>query len=61
VESPLGRALLAAESELLAAAWRRFGWELLPDRRVGRARELLAAAHAPQSLIAVPGLAAGAT
>jgi len=42
-ESPLGRALLAAESELLAAALEDvFGWELLQIGAWGGARELLA-------------------
>jgi len=61
-ESPLGRALLAAESELLAAALEDvFGWELLQIGAWGGARELLAGSRTRrQSLIAVPGLAAGA-
>jgi SAM-dependent methyltransferase len=60
--SPLGRALLAAESELLAAALEDvFGWELLQVGAWGGARELLAGSRTRrQSLIAVPGLAAGA-
>ncbi len=60
--SPLGRALLAAESELLAAALEDvFGWELLQVGAWGTARELLAGSRTRrQSLIAVPGLAGGA-
>ena len=60
--SPLGRALLAAESELLAAALEDvFGWELLQVGAWGGARELLAGSRTRrQSLIAVPGLAGGA-
>ena len=42
-ESPLGRALLAAESELLGEALEDvFGWELLQVGAWGNARELLA-------------------
>ena len=61
-ESPLGRALLAAESELLAAALEDvFGWELLQVGAWGVARELLAGSRTRrQSLIAAPGLAGGA-
>jgi len=60
--SRLGRALLAAESELLAAALEDvFGWELLQVGAWGGARELLAGSRTRrQSLIAAPGLAAGA-
>ena len=61
-ESPLGRALLAAESELLAAALEDvFGWELLQVGAWGGARELLAGSRTRrQSLVASPGLAGGA-
>ena len=60
--SPLGRALLAAESELLAAALEDvFGWELLQIGAWGASRELLAGSRTrAQSLIAAPGLCAGA-
>jgi SAM-dependent methyltransferase len=59
---PLGRALLAAESELLAAALEDvFGWELLQIGAWGGARELLAGSRTrSKTLIAVPGLSAGA-
>src|SRR6202158_1640194 len=61
-ESPLGRALLAAESELLAAGLEGvFGWELRQVGAWGGARELLAGSRTRrQSLIAAPGLAGGA-
>ncbi len=59
---PLPRALLAAESELLAAALEDvFGWELLQIGAWGSGRELLAGSRTRrQSLIAAPGLSAGA-
>jgi SAM-dependent methyltransferase len=59
---PLGRALVAAESELLSAALEDvFGWELLQIGAWGGARELLAGSRTRrQSLITVPGLSAGA-
>jgi SAM-dependent methyltransferase len=61
-ESPLGRALLAAESELLGEALEDvFGWELLQIGAWGCARELLAGARTrSKSLIAPPGIACGA-
>ena len=62
-ESPLGRALLAAESELLAEALEDvFGWELLQVGAWGNARDLLAGSRSRrQSLIAAgafPGMRA---
>jgi SAM-dependent methyltransferase len=59
---PLGRALLAAESELLAAVLEDvFGWELLQIGAWGGARELLAGSRTrSKTVIAVPGLSAGA-
>jgi SAM-dependent methyltransferase len=61
-ESPLGRALLAAESELLGEALEDvFGWELLQIGAWGNARELLAASRTRrQSVIAAAAFAAGA-
>jgi SAM-dependent methyltransferase len=61
-QSPLGRALLAAESELLSAALDDvFGWELLQIGAWGTARELLAGSRTRrQSIIASPAFAAGA-
>jgi SAM-dependent methyltransferase len=61
-ESPLGRALLAAESELLGAALEDvFGWELLQIGAWGGARELLAGSRTRrQSLLSMPALAGGA-
>ena len=61
-ESPLGRALLAAESELLGEALEDvFGWELLQIGAWGSARELLAGSRTrSQSLIAAPGTTCGA-
>src|SRR3979409_622620 len=58
---PLGRALLAAESELLAAALEDvFGWELLQVGAWGGARELLAGSRTRrQSVGAGPGRAGG--
>jgi len=60
--APLGHALLTAESELLAAALEDvFGWELLQVGAWGGARELLAGSRTRrQSIIAAPGLSAGA-
>jgi len=53
-ETPIGRALLAAESELLGEALEDvFGWELLQVGAWGSGRELLAGSRARrQSLIA---------
>jgi SAM-dependent methyltransferase len=59
-ESPLGRALITAEAELLSGALEDvFGWELLQIGAWGNARELLAGSRARrQSLIAAfPGRA----
>ena len=60
--TPLGRSLLAAESELLAEAMEDvFGWELLQIGAWGNARELLARGRTRrQSLIAAPGFPGGA-
>ncbi len=57
--APLGRALLAAEAELLSAALEDvFGWELLQIGAWGTARELLRASRTRrQSLVSSPGLA----
>jgi SAM-dependent methyltransferase len=54
----LGRALLAAEAELLAAAFEDvFGWELLQIGAWGAGRELLSASRTRhQSLLSVPAL-----
>ena len=56
--SALGRALVAAESELLGEALEDvFGWELLQVGAWGSAREVLAGSRTRrQSLIATPGL-----
>jgi len=61
-ETPLGRALLAAESELLAEALEDvFGWELLQVGAWGNARELLAGSRSRrQSLIAAGAFRGGA-
>jgi hypothetical protein len=61
-EGPLGRSLLAAESELLRAALEDvFGWELLQVGAWGSARELLAASRTRrQTLLSTPAYAAGA-
>src|SRR5262249_50219232 len=61
-ESRLGRALLAAESELLAEALEDvFGWELLQVGAWGNARDLLAGSRSRhQSLIAAGAFAGGA-
>src|SRR6516225_8444469 len=58
----LGRALLSAESELLAEALEDvFGWELLQVGAWGNARELLAASRSRrQSLIAGGAFPGGA-
>lgn len=60
--SPLGRALLAAESELLAAALEDiFGWELLQIGAWGAGRELLSGARTRhQAILAAPGLSSSA-
>ncbi len=60
--SPLGRALVAAESELLGEALEDvFGWELLQVGAWGSGREVLAGSRTRrQSLLAPPGFAAGA-
>src|SRR5262249_7335624 len=54
---PLGRALVAAESELLAEALEDvFGWELLQIGAWGGARELLAGSRTRrQTIVAAPG------
>lgn len=61
-ESPLGRALLAAEAELLSAALEDvFGWELLQIGAWGNARELLAGSRTRRkSLIAMAAFPCGA-
>jgi SAM-dependent methyltransferase len=61
-ESALGRALLAAESELLSTALEDvFGWELLQIGAWGKARELLAGSRSRrQSLIAAAAFPGGA-
>jgi len=61
-ESALGRALLAAEAELLSAALEDvFGWELLQIGAWGNARELIAASRTRrQSVIAAAAFAGGA-
>ena len=58
----LGRALLAAESELLGEALEDvFGWELLQIGAWGGARELLAGSRTRrQTVVAAPGFPAGA-
>jgi SAM-dependent methyltransferase len=60
-ESPLGRALLAAEAELLSAALEDvFGWELLQIGAWGNARELLASSRSRRQRViaaAFPGRA----
>ena len=60
-DAPLGRALLAAEAELLSEALEDvFGWELLQIGAWGNARELLAASRTRrQSVIAAAAFAAG--
>lgn len=61
-ESPLGRTLLAAESELLSEALEDvFGWELLQIGAWGNARDLLAGSRTRRkSLIAAAAFAGGA-
>ncbi len=61
-ETPIGRALLAAESELLGEALEDvFGWELLQIGAWGSGRELLARSRSRrQSLIAGAAFAGGA-
>ncbi|HEY7963549.1 MAG TPA: methyltransferase domain-containing protein [Steroidobacteraceae bacterium] len=61
-QSPLGRGLLAAESELLGEALEDvFGWELLQIGAWGVGRELLAGSRTRgKSLIAPPGTDCGA-
>src|SRR6267154_357734 len=58
----LGRALLAAESELLGEALEDvFGWELLQIGAWGGARELLAGSRTRrQTIVAAPGFPSGA-
>ncbi len=60
--SPLGAALIAAESQLLGEALEDvFGWELLQIGAWGGSRELLAGARTRhQAIVAAPGLSAGA-
>ena len=60
--SPLGRALLAAESELLGEALEDvFGWELLQIGAWGDTRELLAGSRTRrQTIVAAPGFPGGA-
>jgi SAM-dependent methyltransferase len=59
---PLGRALLAAESELLGEALEDvFGWELLQIGAWGGSRELLAGSRTRrQTIVAAPGFPGGA-
>jgi SAM-dependent methyltransferase len=61
-QGSLGRALLAAESELLGEALEDvFGWELLQIGAWGGARELLACSRTRnQTIVAVPGPGSGA-
>src|SRR3979490_362881 len=58
----LGRALLAAESELLGEALEDvFGWELLQIGAWGGSRELLAGSRTRrQTVVAAPGFPGGA-
>jgi SAM-dependent methyltransferase len=60
--SPLGGALLAAESQLLGEALEDvFGWELLQIGAWGAGRELLSGARTRrQSIVAPPGLSSSA-
>jgi SAM-dependent methyltransferase len=60
--SPLGSALIAAESQLLGEALDDvFGWELLQIGAWGLGRELLSGARTRhQAVLAPPGLSAGA-
>lgn len=59
---PLGRALLAAEAELLGEALEDvFGWELLQIGAWGNGRELLGCSRTRrQTVVAAPGFSAGA-
>ena len=61
-QEPLGRALLAAESELLGEALEDvFGWELLQVGAWGGSRELLAGSRTRnQTVVAAPGFPGGA-
>jgi SAM-dependent methyltransferase len=61
-QSALGRALLAAESELLAEAFEDvFGWEFLQIGAWGEAREMLAGTRTRrQTVVAPSALASGA-
>jgi len=61
-QGPLGRALLAAESELLGEALEDvFGWELLQIGAWGSARELLGGCRTRrQTILAPPGFPGGA-
>ena len=61
-ESPLGAALIAAESQLLGEALDDvFGWELLQIGAWGDGRELLSGARTRhQSIVAAPGLSSSA-
>ncbi len=61
-ESPLGRALLAAEAELLSTALEDvFGWELLQVGAWGKARELLHGSRSRrQSVVAAAAFAGSA-
>ena len=60
--SPLGNALIAAESQLLGEALEDvFGWELLQIGAWGSGRELLAGARTRhQAIVAPPGLSSSA-
>src|SRR5579883_650527 len=60
--SALGRALIAAEAQLLAEALEDvFGWELLQIGAWGAGRELLAGARTRhQAILAAPGMSASA-
>lgn len=60
--TPLGAALIAAEAQLLGEALEDvFGWELLQIGAWGGGRELLSGARTRhQSILAAPGLSAGA-
>src|SRR5579875_2599151 len=61
-ESPMGAALITAESQLLGEALDDvFGWELLQIGAWGLGRELLAGARTRhQAIVAAPGLSATA-
>jgi SAM-dependent methyltransferase len=60
--SPMGAALIAAESQLLGEALEDvFGWELLQIGAWGGGRELLSGARTRhQAIVAAPGLSSGA-